>query len=575
MAIDSEVLRRANAWLNGNYDQETKDQIENLMENDPDALTDAFYRDLEFGTGGMRGKMGPGTNRMNVYVVSMATQGLCNYLKKSFPGEDIAIAIAYDCRNNNTLFAQTTARVCSANGIKVYLFESLRPTPELSFAVRYLKCKSGVVITASHNPKEYNGYKVYWDDGAQLVPPHDKNVIAEVQKIESIDEVKQDENPALIKSIGKEIDEAFLAEVKKQALQPDLSNKNEVKIVYTPLHGTGGVLLPRALKENGYTNLHFVEEQMITDGNFPTAASPNPEEPKALTLALKKARELEADIVMATDPDADRIGLAVRDKSGEYILLNGNQTGAVIVNYILQHWKDNQLFKGNEITVKTIVTSELLKDISEYYGVKQYDTLTGFKWIADMIRQHEKEEHFIVGLEESFGYMIGDFVRDKDSVTSALIIAEIAASAKLAGKSILDKLIDIYLEFGFYKEGLVNIYREGKSGAEEIAAMMDDFRANPPKQLGGSRVAVIKDYKSLEQKNIQNGSVEKIVIPASNVLQFITEDGTKISVRPSGTEPKIKFYFSVKEQLEAAKDYARVEQRIEQKIDAIKKDLGL
>lgn len=573
--IDKKIMARVNKWLDGNYDENFKDEIRELLKNNTDKLVDSFYKDLEFGTGGMRGIMGAGTNRMNIYTIGMATQGLCNYLKMKFPKQQIKLAIAYDCRHNNTLFAKTTADVCSANGIKVYLFDGMRPTPELSFALRYLNCQSGIVITASHNPKEYNGYKVYWDDGAQLVTPHDKNVIDEVQKINDISDVKFDGNDELIEIIGDEIDIEFLKEVKKQLLSDELENKDKIKIVFTPLHGTGAVMVPRALKENGYKNTFVVEEQMIADGDFPTAKSPNPEEPAALEMAITKAKKLDADIVMATDPDADRIGIAVKDQNNEYLLLNGNQTGAIIMEYILSKWKEKNLLKGNEFTVKTIVTSELIKDISDYFKILQFDTLTGFKWIADAIRKNENSKIFIVGLEESFGYMIGDFVRDKDSVTAALIIAEIAANAEKEGKTLFDKLIDVYLKYGFYFESLFSIYKHGKSGAEEITKMMIKFRNYPPTEIAGSKVVAIKDYLKLKEFDLKTNSEKTMDIPKSNVLQFFTKDGSKISVRPSGTEPKIKFYFSVNSKLERREDYDLLCSELHAKIEKIKTSLGL
>jgi phosphoglucomutase len=573
--IEKSIMEQVQIWLDGKYDDETKKIIRDHLENNPQEIIDAFYKNLEFGTGGMRGKMGPGINRMNVYTVSMATQGLANYLLKMFPGKNISVAIAYDCRINNTLFSQTAANVLSANGIQVYLFDGMRPTPELSFAIRHLKCQSGIVVTASHNPKNYNGYKVYWEDGAQLVSPHDQNVIQEVLSIKGIDEVKSEPNNDLIQKIGKEVDEAFLKQVAAQALNPEVEGKEKVKVVFTPLHGTGGVLTPQFLKDSGYVNTLLVEEQMIPDGNFPTAKSPNPEEPAALEMALEKAKKADADIVMANDPDADRIGIAVKDHSGNYVLLNGNQTGAIIVKYMLEQWKRQNRFKGNEITVKTIVTSELLKDISESYQVKQYDVLTGFKWIADIIRRQEDKEQFIVGLEESFGYMIGDFVRDKDSVSSALLICEMAAYYAKENKSLFDKLIDVYLEYGFYKEGLVNIVKEGKKGSEEIEAMMENFRKHAPVELASSKVEVIKDYQSSLEKNVKTGEEKSIHIPKSNVLQYITEDGTKISVRPSGTEPKIKFYVSVKEELKEREDYHRVHALLDRKIKNVLADLHI
>jgi len=555
--------------------EETKNIIRQWITNDPKALTDAFYTNLEFGTGGMRGIMAPGINRMNVYTVAMATQGLANYLNQCFKGIKIKVAIAYDNRNNNLLFANTTSNVLTANGIHVYLFDSIRPTPELSFAIRYLKCQSGIVITASHNPKEYNGYKVYWEDGAQLVTPHDKNVISEVLKIKDITEVNMIGNEGIKQTIGAEIDKAFLDEVKKQQLQPQLKGKEKIRIVYTPLHGTGGIHIPKLLKELGYINTFEVEEQMVADGNFSATRSSNPEEATAMEKSLLLAEKVNADIVMATDPDADRIGLAIKDRNGKYLLINGNQTGALIVKYILEQWKTSGKFNGNEMTVKTIVTSELLKDISESYGVRQYDVLTGFKWIADVIRNLEDEEKFIVGLEESYGYMIGDFVRDKDSVTSAMIIAEMALAALHEGKTLYDKLLDIYIEYGFYKEGLINIHRLGKSGQEEIAEMMNTLRTNPPVSLAGEKVIEVKDYQMQKCYNLENNKEASIELPKSNVLQFITKGGSKISARPSGTEPKIKFYMSVKENLISKGAYDLVNQNLDAKIALIAKELGI
>ena len=577
MAImDTAILEKAQQWLDSKFDEETRTQVRNMIDNEPANLVDAFYRSLEFGTGGMRGKMGPGTNRMNVYTVGMATQGLANYLKKMFPElPEIKAVVAYDSRINNKLFASTVANVLSANGIKVYVFESLRPTPELSFAIRQMNCQSGVMVTASHNPKDYNGYKVYWNDGGQLVPPHDKNVIAEVGKIESITEVKFDGNTDLIDYIDEGMDDVFIAEVKKLLFLPSLPNKDKIKIVYTPLHGTGGRLIPKALQSFGYTNLHLVEEQMIEDGNFPTAKSPNPEEAVALELALKKAKAVDADLVLATDPDADRVGVAIKDNQGAYILLNGNQTGALLMDYVLGKWQANNKIQENHFVVTTIVTSEIMKVIAAAYQVKIYDVLTGFKWIADVIRVLEGKEKYIMGLEESYGYMISDFVRDKDSVSASALISEMAAEAASEGKGLFDVLIDVYLKYGFYKEGLVSINKEGKSGAEEISKMMSDYRTNPPVEIAGKKVVKIMDYEQLLSKDVLSGKTSPIEIPASNVLQFFTEDGSKISVRPSGTEPKIKFYFSVKEHLATKSDYLEVNQMLDEKIAGMVKSLSL
>ena len=548
--IDKKIMARVNKWLGGNYDEKFKDEIRELFKNDSDKLVDAFYKNLEFGTGGMRGIMGAGTNRMNIYTVGMATQGLCNYLKMKFPNQQIKLAIAYDCRHNNTLFAKTTADVCSANGIKVYLFDGMRPTPELSFAIRHFKCQSGIVITASHNPKEYNGFKAYWDDGGQLIPPHDKNVISEVQKIKNIDDVKFEGNKSNIEIIGEEVDKIYLNEIKKQSLSKDLIKKHsEIKIVYTPLHGTGVTLVPRILKEFGFTNIYSVPEQAIPDGNFPTAKSPNPEEPAALELAIKKAKEVGADLVMATDPDGDRVGIAVRLPECDFILMNGNQTATLLMYYLINKWKADNKITGKEFIVKTIVTTELLNDIAIKNNVEYYDVLTGFKWIADKIKEFEGEKTFITGGEESYGYMIGDFVRDKDAVASCAMIAETAAWAAEKGKTLYDLLIDIYLEFNHYKEKLLSVVRKGKSGAEEIQKIMTDFRNSPLKQINNSDVVLIKDYLIQKEINKETGEEKAIELPQSNVLQFFLKDGSKISMRPSGTEPKIKFYFSVKNKL--------------------------
>jgi phosphoglucomutase len=575
--IDPAILAKAQAWLDGNYDQQTKDDIKAMIENNPTELVDSFYRDLEFGTGGLRGIMGPGTNRMNKYTVGMATQGLANYLLKSFEGQDeISLAIAYDCRNNNTFFAKVTSDVLTANGIKVYLFDDLRPTPELSFAIRHLECDSGIVITASHNPKEYNGYKVYWNDGAQLVSPHDKNVIEEVQKITSIDDVKFDGNPDLLEMIGEEIDEIYTDLIQHESLSPEIiERQNELKIVYTPIHGTGVKLAPAALQKFGFTNIYNVPEQDVVDGNFPTVISPNPEESEALSMALKRAEEVGADLVMATDPDSDRVGIAVRKPNKEFVLLNGNQTAALLYKYILSEREEKGLMEGNEFHVKTIVTSELLNDIANTYEIEGYDVLTGFKFIADIILQNEGEKKFVVGGEESYGYLIGDFVRDKDAISACAFIAETAAWAADQGKTLYEMLIDIYVEYGFYYETLKSIVRKGKAGAEEIQAMMDNYRTNPPTEINGSLVCDIKDYQLQLHKNLKEGTENTIDLPKSNVIQFFTEDGSKITMRPSGTEPKIKFYFGVKEDLAKAEDFEAVEAELKNKIEAIVKDLGL
>ncbi|MCF8228763.1 MAG: phospho-sugar mutase [Bacteroidales bacterium] len=575
--IDKEVLQKANKWLEGNYDEDTKNRIREMMQNEQQELVESFYRDLEFGTGGLRGIMGVGSNRMNKYTVGMATQGLANYLKARFSKlNKISVAVACDSRNNSHYFAKVTAEVFSANDIFVYLFEDLRPTPELSFAIRHFKCQSGVVITASHNPKEYNGYKAYWDDGGQLISPHDKNVIAEVQKIQDIDDVRFNGRPENIHLVGTEIDKEYLAEIKKLSLSPELIQKHkDLKIVYTPLHGTGYKLVPMALEEFGFENVALVEQQDIPDGNFPTVKSPNPEEAAALQRALEKARKIDADLVMATDPDADRVGIAVKNPENEFVLLNGNQTASILTYYLLTKWKENKKLDGKQFIVKTIVTSELLNDIARKYDVESFDVLTGFKFIADKIKAFEGEKEFIGGGEESYGFMIGDFVRDKDAVASCAMIAETTAWAIEQGKSLFSLLIDIYLEFGFYKEKLVSVIRKGKAGAEEIQEMMENFRENPPLEINHSKVVLIKDYLKGIAKDIQNGKEEKIDLPKSNVLQFFTADGTKISMRPSGTEPKIKFYFGVKEEIHAAEEYNEMNERLEKRINAVIDDLSL
>jgi len=570
------VMEKANFWLNGNIDAASKDAIRDMMKNDPQELTESFYRDLEFGTGGLRGIMGVGTNRMNKYTVGMATQGLANYLKKVYHEKEIKVAIAHDSRNNSPEFSRITAEVFSANNIKVYLFDGLRPTPELSFAIRHYGCQSGVVVTASHNPKEYNGYKAYWDDGAQLIAPHDKNVIEEVRKISSFDDVKFNGNEDLIKIIGEETDMLYLDQLKKLSLSPDIiSQYHDIPIVFTPLHGTGATMVPWCLKNFGFTNISLVEEQATPDGNFPTVKSPNPEESSALAMAIAKAEKEGASLVMATDPDADRVGIAVKDNHGKFVLLNGNQTAAVLLYYIFRKWKENGKITGNEYMVKTIVTSELLIDLAERYDIETYDVLTGFKWIADIIRKNEGIKTFIAGGEESYGYMIGDFVRDKDAVSSCAMIAETAAWAASQNKTIFDILIDIYLEFGFYLEGLIAVVKKGLSGAEEIAAIMERFRNNPPDEINNSKVVMIKDYELSITKDMLTGTDSPIDLPKSNVLQYFLEDGSKISMRPSGTEPKIKFYFGVKDKLNDVADYEQVRDELVNKMESITKDLNL
>jgi len=575
--IDQNILNRVQIWLDGNYDEDTKLSISQMLKNDPEEIIESFYRDLEFGTGGLRGIMGVGTNRMNKYTVGMSTQGLANYLKKNFANEkQIKLAIAYDCRNNSTYFAEIAANVLSANGIKVYLFDALRPTPELSFAIRHYGCHSGIVITASHNPKEYNGYKVYWNDGGQLINPHDVNVVNEARAITQIDDVNFDGNPDLIEMIGDEIDEIYTDRIKDLSLSPELIAKHkDLKIVYTPIHGTGVKLVPMALKKFGFANIIGVDKQNIVDGDFPTVHSPNPEEPAALKMAITKAKAENADLVMASDPDADRVGIAVRNKENDFVLLNGNQTAALMFHYILSKWKENNKLTGNEYIVKTVVTSELLTDIADRYEVEHFDVLTGFKFIADIIKRYEGKKQFIVGGEESYGYLIGDFVRDKDAVASCCFIAETAVWAAEQGKSMYDLLAEIYVEYDFYLESLKSIVRKGKSGAEEIQAMMDNYRANPPKSINGSDIIAINDYLLQSSKRIKADIETPIDLPKSNVLQFFTEDGSKITMRPSGTEPKIKFYFGVKDSLEKVEDFENKKKELQAKLDAIATDLGI
>jgi phosphoglucomutase len=576
MNIDAQIVEKAKTWLEGGYDEETKQAVRDMLDNNPQELIESFYKDLEFGTGGLRGIMGVGPNRMNKYTVGAATQGYANYLKRSFPDKkQLKVAIAHDSRNNSRFFAEVTANVFSANGFKVFLFEDLRPTPELSFAIRHLGCQGGVVITASHNPKEYNGYKAYWEDGGQLIAPHDKNVIEEVNKIKDVSEVKFEGNPDLIQIIGEDVDRVYLNKIKELSLSPEaIERQKDFKIVYTPLHGTGVTLVPEALKMFGFEEVYVVEEQAVPDGNFPTVSSPNPEEPSALEMAINKAKEIHADLVMATDPDADRVGIAIR-KDDDFILLNGNQAATLLIYYLLTKWKENGKLKGKEYIVKTIVTTELLADIARHYQVEHFDVLTGFKYIADIIKRLEDQKTFIGGGEESYGYLVGDFVRDKDAVISCAMIAETAAWANDKGIGLLELLKDIYQEFGFYKESLISVVKKGKSGAEEIQQMMVDFRKNPPKVLAGSEVTLIKDYLTSEAVDLKTGEKTSIDLPKSNVLQFFTADGSKVSVRPSGTEPKIKFYFGVKGTLSDKAEYDKKNLELEEKIKSIIKDLGL
>jgi len=573
-----EVKAKAHQWLDDDYDENTKEGIRKMLKGDPEVLTDAFYKNLEFGTGGLRGIMGAGTNRMNIYTVGMATQGLSNYLKKQFSDSDmIKVVISHDCRNNSRLFAETTAGIFAGNGIQVYLFEALRPTPELSFAIRYLKCQSGVMITASHNPKEYNGYKAYWEDGAQIISPHDRNIIKEVNRIKSVHEVKFDGPEENITIIGKEIDEAYIDRVRALSLSPKAIRKHhDIAVVYTPIHGTGVKLVPMALEKFGFTNIIHVPEQDINDGNFPTVVSPNPEEHAALQMAIDKANETGADLVMATDPDGDRVGIAVRNNKGKMVLLNGNQTATLLTYYLLTRWHETKKLTGKEYIIKTIVTTDLLAEIAKHFKVKYYDVLTGFKWIADIIRKKEGKEIFIGGGEESYGYLTGDFVRDKDAVSACSMLAETAAWARSQGKTLLDILKDIYVKFGFYKEDMQYIVRKGKSGAEEIRTMMDNFRQNYPQTINNSNVMLIHDYLKQQTIDLISDLRYRIsLLPKSNVLQFILHDGSKVSVRPSGTEPKIKFYFSVREKLNDPEDYDKIDEQLAERITNIKKDLNL
>jgi len=580
---DKELLAlvegKAQQWVAGNYDEATKQEVSTLLAaSDKTDLIEAFYKDLEFGTGGLRGIMGVGTNRMNIYTVGAATQGLSNYLKKEFGSlPEIKVVIGHDCRNNSRKFAEISADIFSANGIKVFLFEDLRPTPEASFAIRHLGCQSGIIITASHNPKEYNGYKAYWNDGAQMVDPHDVNVIKEVEKIKSVDEIKFKGNPSLIEIIGEEIDSIYLDKIKTISLSPDaIARHKDLKIVYTPIHGTGGQLIPRMLDLLGFTNVIHVAEQDVVDGNFPTVVSPNPEEPAALDMAIQKAKAVDADIVMASDPDADRLGIAVKDDKGEWILVNGNQTALIFTYYLIRRWKELGKITGSEYTVKTIVTTEIIKELAEKNGVECFDCYTGFKWIAAVIRDLEGKRQYIGGGEESYGYLAQDFVRDKDAISACSLMAEIAAWAKDNGKTLFEMIQDIYLEYGFGKEKGISIVRKGKSGADEIRQMMSDFRTNPPKEIAGSPVVVIKDYKLLKQTDVVAGTLTDLVMPTtSDVLQYFTTDGTKISVRPSGTEPKIKFYIEVRGTLNSRAEYDAVNAAAEAKVDAVKKSLGI
>jgi phosphoglucomutase len=574
--MEPAIQEKVSTWLNGNYDQETKNEIQRLQKENPNELTESFYRNLEFGTGGLRGIMGVGTNRMNKYTVGMASQGYANYLKLSYPGKPIKVAIAHDSRNNSRFFAETVAKVFAASGIRVFLFQSLRPTPELSFTIRQLACQGGVVCTASHNPKEYNGYKAYWNDGGQLVPPHDTNVIKEVEKIASVDEVKWGGGESNITMIGKELDDAYISMVAGLSVYPEIIEKqHNLCIVYTPIHGTGIKLVPQVLQRFGFNNVHVVDEQAEPDGNFPTVVYPNPEESEAMSIGLKKASEIDADILLGTDPDADRVGIGIKDKTGKWVLMNGNQTAVLAVNYMLEARKAKGIAKPNDMIVKTIVTTDMLDKIAEKNKVKCYNVLTGFKWIAELIKEKEATEEYIIGGEESYGMMIGSRVRDKDAVSAVAILCEMAAYEKNKGRTLYDKLEDLYVEYGFYKESLISITKKGMNGQKEIADMMEAYRSNPPKEINNSPVVQLLDYELSKGKNLLTGESWEITLPASNVLQFILEDGSKISARPSGTEPKIKFYFSVNTKLASASDYDKTKADLDARIEGIIKDLKL
>ncbi len=578
-ALLKEVTAKAQAWLSEYYDAETRAEVQRMLDNeDKTELIESFYRDLEFGTGGLRGIMGVGSNRMNIYTVGAATQGLSNYLKKEFGDlKEIKVVIGHDCRNNSRKFAEISADIFSANGIKVYLFDSLRPTPEISYTIRKLGCQSGIILTASHNPKEYNGYKAYWNDGAQMVSPHDKNTIAEVNKIRSAKDIQFKGKKELIEIIGEEIDAAYIADVKTISLSPEcIERHKDMKIVYTPIHGTGVKLIPRALKAFGFTNIINVPEQDVVSGDFPTVISPNPEEPAALEMAVKKAIETDADVVLASDPDADRLGLAVKNDKGEFILINGNQIAAIFIYYLINQWKAKGKIKGNEYIVKTIVTTELIAKIAKKNNIEYFDCYTGFKWIAAIMRENEGKKTYIGGGEESYGFLPEDFVRDKDAVSSCALMAEVAAWAKDNGKSLFDVLLDIYVEYGFSKEKGISVVKKGKSGAEEILAMMANFRSNPIKEIAGSKVVLIKDFSTLVGMDlIENEKIALDMPTTSDVLQYFTEDGTKVSIRPSGTEPKIKFYVEVSGKLAGKEKLAEAEQKAEEKINALKASLGI
>ena len=576
--LEQLVLSKAQKWLDGNYDEETKKQIKYLIDNDKKELFESFYKDLEFGTGGLRGIMGVGSNRMNVYTVGAATQGLSNYLKKNFAGEQVKVVVNHDSRNNSRMFAEHVADIFASNGFTVYLFDALRPTPELSFAIRELGCQSGVVITASHNPKEYNGYKAYWVDGSQVTAPHDHNIIAEVEKITEVDQVLRGKNPENIHILDAKFDELYLNKIHELSLSPESVKRfHDLKIVYSPMHGAGVRLVPESLRRFGFTNVHVVPEQAVIDGNFPTVESPNPEERKTMTMAIDLGKRVKADLVLATDPDSDRIGVALPDENGEFVLLNGNQTLVLLMTYQLTRWAELGRLNGKQYVVKTIVTTEMVDAIAKYYKVKCFECLTGFKYIAKVIRNHEGTDmQYIGGGEESFGYMAGDYVRDKDGVSACSLAAEAAAWAHdTMGISLYEWLKRLYVQFGFYREGLVSVVRKGKEGADQIQQMMVDYRQTPPTEILHSPVVKINDFKSLETTDVRTGKKEALVQDASNVLQWFTEDGTRVSVRPSGTEPKIKYYFGVKATLPSVADFDKVETDLEAKIEEIKRELKL
>lgn len=563
-------------WLSGNFEQSVKDEIKKLQSSNPDELADSFYRNLEFGTGGLRGIMGIGTNRMNKYTVGMATQGYANYLNQSFGAGNVKVVVGHDSRNNSRTFAEIVANVMGANGIKVYLFEALRPTPELSFAIRHLGCQGGVVCTASHNPKEYNGYKAYWDDGGQLVPPHDKNVIAEVDKIHSVEDVKWSGGESNIVLIGKDMDEAYMDMVQSLSVYPEVCKaQHDLKIVYTSIHGTGITLVPQVLQRFGFTNVTIVDEQKEPNGNFPTVVYPNPEEAEAMSIGLKKAKEMDADILLGTDPDSDRVGIGVKDLNGNWVLMNGNQTAVLAFNYMIEARKAKGINQPNDMVVKTIVTTEMIDTIAKQIGISCYNVLTGFKWIAELIKEKEGKENYIVGGEESYGLMIGSKIRDKDAISAVALLCEMAAYEKNKGRSLYQKMIDLYVQYGFYKEHLISITKKGMNGQAEIAAMMQGYRDNTPTVINGSAVAQLLDYQLQKGKNVQTGEEWAINLPKSNVLQFVLADGSKISARPSGTEPKIKFYFSVNAPLDKAENFNAVHEQLNKRIAGIIESMGL